>query len=398
MREARVRIEGSHEVVELIPGGREAASGWDADAEPVPSRLTEWWRAGPPREWRLRARDRLNRGPARSAVQAVERIPRRARVMIALIAIAAAGFVALGLAAGLLVRDYLMDRAEAQLASTSEDLEPALHSRSSFYLFLRPLPDGIEAERRDLDDGEIRKFGGFDDDDGSSTSDGPELPAQLPASGDRLFTVPDRADDNQWLVQVTPETGGDDALVVATEIGPAHRLVGRLTELAVVIGALAVAAMAFVTVRAARSNASTLTEMAQTVEAAVAGDTSRRLPEPAADTEPAQVARAVNTLLEQIDDARRAAEQARRTVGEAGEAMRQPLNVIQGFTAFYHERPGHDPERMARLVDRVGDEAARIELVVDDLVSDMSRTGNGSTGNGSTGNGSTGNGSSVRKS
>lgn len=393
-----MRIEGNHEVVELVPGGRSADPGPHGAPEPAPARLTEWWRAGPPREWRMGVRERLGRSPVlRRAVLAVERIPQRARVMIAIIAIAATGFIALGLAGGFLLRDYVMDRAVAQLESTTEDLEPALSSRS-FFFFLRPLPDGVEAERRDLDDGEIRHFGGVDDDDDSSTSGGPDLPAQLPASGGDPFTVPDRADDNRWLVQVTPEPGGDDTLVVAVEIGPGLRVASRLTELAVVIGGLAVAAMAFVAVRAARSSASTLTEMERTVEAAVAGDASRRVPEPAADSEPAQLARAVNALLEQVDDARQAAERARRSVGEAGQAMRQPLNVIQGFTAFYRERPGHDPDRMARLVDRVGDEAARIEVAIDDLVSDMSRAGNGSTSNGSTSNGSTSNGGSGRKS
>ncbi len=385
-----MRIEGNQEVVELVPGGRSADPGPGGAAEAAPARLTEWWRAGPPREWRMRARELLGRSPVlRPAVRAAGRVPQRARVMIALIAIAAAGFIALGVAGGLLLRDYVTDRAEAQLEATSEDLEPALHSRSFFY-FMRPLPDGVEAERRDLDDGEIRHFGGFGNDDDSSTSGGPELPARLPASGDLRFTVPDRTDDNRWLVQVTPEPGGDDVLVVAAEIGPGYRVAGRLTELAVVIGGLAVAAMAFVAVRAARSGASTLTEMERTVEAAVAGDASRRVPEPAADSEPAQLARAVNALLEQIDDARRDAERARRTVGEAGQAMRQPLNVIQGFTAFYRERPGHDPDRMARLVDRVGDEAARIEVAIDDLVSDMSQAGNGNGGPAATGNGSNG--------
>jgi signal transduction histidine kinase len=49
--------------------------------------------------------------------------------------------------------------------------------------------------------------------------------------------------------------------------------------------------------------------------------------------------------------------------------VRLPLNVIQGFAEFYRDRPDHDPVRMARLVDRVGDEAARIEDLIHDLVS-----------------------------
>jgi two-component system, OmpR family, sensor kinase len=373
----RVRIEGSHEVVELVPGGRLADPRPDTEPDEPTTRLSEWWRAGPPLDWRVRAKERLAGSRAvRPIVRAVERTPHPTRVVIALVAIAAAGFLALGLGARFVLHDYVMGQAEARLETTTEQLEPTLHSRA-FYYFIRPMPDGIWAQRRSAD-GEIREFRGFNDD--LMVASGPDLPSQLPAAGDRSFTVPDRGGDGQWLVRVATSPGSEYSLVVATEIGAGFQAIGRLIEVALVIGGLALAAMAYIGFRAARSSASTLTEMEKTVEAAVAGDLSRRVPEPVSDSEPGQVARAVNTLIEQIDDARRAEEHTRRTVGEAGLAMRQPLNVIQGFTAFYRERPGHDPERMARMIDRVGDEAARIEMAIDDLVSDMSQVNNGGNG------------------
>ena len=387
-----MRIEGSHEIVELVPGGRSAdpgpyrppapESGLGPEPtpgpEPAAARLTEWWRAGPAQEWRVRAQDRLARIPAvRSAMQTAAGIPERARVIIALVAIAAIGFIALGVGARFLIQDFVTGRADAQLKATEEQLEPALRSRA-FYLYLRPLPEGVVAQRHDLDDGDIREFGGFSND--SSTLGGPKLPSPLPAASDRPFTVADKSGTSQWLVRVTPVPGRESLLVVAADIGPGYQMTGRLTEIAVVIGGLAVAAMAFVGFRAVRSSAPPMTEIEETVEAAVAGDLSRRVPEPPTDGEQGQVVRAVNTLIEQIDDARREAEHARQTVGEAGQAMRQPLNIIQGFTSVYRDRSAQDPDRMARMIDRVGDEAARIEIVIDDLVSDMSHAGNGKSG------------------
>jgi two-component system OmpR family sensor kinase len=360
-----VRIEGSHEVIELEPGGRRGDPGRAPEPDVAPSQLAEWWQSV-----LARARDRLLQSPAG---RAVERIPRRAKVVISLIAIAAAGFVALGIGAGIVLRDYVVGRAESQLKATTEQLQPSLGARG-FYAFLRPLPEGVEAQRRDPD-GDIRDYGGFDD---ISTSSGPDLPARLPPPSDRPFSVADRSGGGRWLVLVSQSPDSEYSLVVAADVGPGYQAVGRLTEISIVIGGLAVAAMVFVGFRAARSSASSLSKIEETVEAAVAGDLTRRVPEPAADGEPGQVARAVNALIEQIDDARQAEERTRRTVGEAGRAMRQPLNVIQGFTEFYRERAAQDPERMARLIDRVGDEAARIEIVIDDLVSDMRRAGNGS--------------------
>jgi HAMP domain-containing protein len=402
-----VRIEGNHEIVELVPGGRSADPGRglfpdrrsyfdpdhdDAAAGPAPSRFGEWWATGRPAAWLTRGRDRILRSravrPVADAVTtALARVPQRAKVVLALLAIAAAGFTALGVAGSLALRGYVSDRADAQLKETSAEigsgpswmLSPGFPrsgdpERRFFFYYSRPLPEGVAAQVRTGEGGFVREFGVT----AWTGGGGPLLPADLAKRAGHPFTVPARATGDRWRVLVTTPVQGS-TLIVAANVTSANAAISRLTRTALVAGGLALAAMAFVGFRAVRSGSPRLAEIERTVQAAVAGDLSRRVPVPATakGTEPGQVADAVNTLIERIGDARRAEERALRRVDEAGRAVRMPLSVIQGFASYYRDVAEHDSVRMARLVDRVGDEAARIGVVLDDLVADLSRAASG---------------------
>jgi two-component system OmpR family sensor kinase len=380
-----VRYEGSHEfagdqeIVELVPAGRPA----HRDPDAPPRRLVARWRTWRPPGWPA---DRL----AGAAGRLTGRISPRARVVVALLAIAATGFIAFGMTAVSVLDHYLTDRADTQLKAASSQLETGsnwigaspdytqtsdpvrrrLFRQGYIYGNYRPLPEGVVAQLSFTGSDRTREYGPTS----WSGPSGPVLPDRAAERAGRPFTVPARDGSGHWRVLVTTPS---DSLTqaVATDLGPVDQATGKLKEITLITGGLALAAMGFVGFRIARAGESSLTEIEQTVEAAVAGDLSRRVPEP--DTEPGQVARAVNTLIEQIDDARQAEERTRRSIGEAGRAVRLPLNVIQGFAEFYRDRPSHDPARMARLVDRVGDEAARIEIVIDDLLSDLVKSTNG---------------------
>jgi two-component system OmpR family sensor kinase len=421
-----VRIEGNHEIVELVPGGRSVdpdhgfdfGSSFDpgrddvgTDAGPAPSRFGEWWTSGRPAAWRARGRERIAHSrPVRPIVDAVStavaRVPPHAKVVLALLVIAAAGFAALGVAGAVVLRDYVNDRADAQLHETTDEIgagpswlmAPGFGrstdpERRSMYFFARPMPAGVAAQLRSPG-GFIREFGVTS----WSGAEGPLIPADFSARAGRPFTAPARATADRWRVLVTTPTEGT-TLIVAVNFTSADAAIGRLTQVALVAGALVLALMAFVGLRAVRSSTPQLSEIERTLEAAVAGDLSRRVPVPAKAAEPGQVAHAVNTLIEQIGDAREAEKRALRRVGEADRAARLPLSVIQGFTAYYRDvhrqegrgaepRPGHDPVRMARLVDRVGDEAARIGVVLQDLVADLSHAANENANGFANGNGS----------
>lgn len=404
-----MRIEGNHEIVELVPGGRSARPDRAPDLAPFPPyesyERPAWLRRGREAISHSRAavlHSRLIRPAADAVAGAVARVPQRAKVVLALLALAAAGFTALGVAGSLALRDYVMGRADAQVRETSADigsgpswmLTPGFPRSGDperrFFYYTRPLPEGVAAQVRTGEGEFVREFGVTAWTGGA----GPLLPADLAKRLGHPFTVSARATKDRWRVLATMPVDGA-TLIVATNVTAADAAIGRLNETLFVAGGVALAVMVFVALRAIRSGTPQLTEIERTVEAAVAGDLSRRVPVPARGGEPGQVADAVNTLIEQIGAARRAEERALRRVDEAGRAVRLPLSVIQGFASYYRDsgQNTHDSVRMARLVDRVGDEAARIGGVLDDLVADLANIGaaNGSSnGTNGTANGSAG--------
>ena len=58
----------------------------------------------------------------------------------------------------------------------------------------------------------------------------------------------------------------------------------------------------------------------------------------------------------------------RQFVADASHELRTPLTTIRGFAELYRQGAAADPEDTARLVRRIEDEAARMGLLVEDLL------------------------------
>src|SRR2546423_1478036 len=121
------------------------------------------------------------------------------------------------------------------------------------------------------------------------------------------------------------------------------------------------------------------------------GDLPRRVPdyEPGdrpPHTEVGRLSRALNTMLGQIETAflaREASERAalesqaralrseermRQFVADASHELRTPLTSIRGFAELYRQIAEKDPAQAAKLVGRIEQEAARMGLLVEDLL------------------------------
>src|SRR5690242_21897726 len=64
----------------------------------------------------------------------------------------------------------------------------------------------------------------------------------------------------------------------------------------------------------------------------------------------------------------RSEERMRRFVADASHELRTPLTTIRGFAELYRQGAAGDPDDVARLLRRIEDEAARMGLLVDDLL------------------------------
>ena len=115
-----------------------------------------------------------------------------------------------------------------------------------------------------------------------------------------------------------------------------------------------------------------LERIAATAGAIAGGDLSRRVEPAETDTEVGRLGLALNAMLAQIETAfaERAAseDRLRRFVADASHELRTPLTSIRGYAELFRRGAAERPEDLARAMRRIEDEAARMGVLVDDLL------------------------------
>lgn len=115
-----------------------------------------------------------------------------------------------------------------------------------------------------------------------------------------------------------------------------------------------------------------LERMGETAGAIAAGDLSRRV-EPADEkTEVGRLGIALNSMLGQIEVAfaeRTASEsRLRRFVADASHELRTPLTSIRGYAELFRRGANTRPDDLAKTMRRIEEAAARMGVLVDDLL------------------------------
>jgi two-component system OmpR family sensor kinase len=158
-------------------------------------------------------------------------------------------------------------------------------------------------------------------------------------------------------------------LVAVADQSDVDKAVGdlRLAFLLISLGALILVGMAgYVLVR---SSTRALEEVEQVAGEIAAGDLSRRVPVRRPGSEVGRLASALNTMLGQIEQAfavRVSSEnRMRQFVADASHELRTPLTSIRGYAELYRQGAAPDP---AEVLRRIEDQASRMGLLVDDLL------------------------------
>jgi two-component system OmpR family sensor kinase len=227
---------------------------------------------------------------------------------------------------------------------------------------------------------------------------------QINAKLDKPYTATSIDGTSLWRMLITYLKNGS-VLQVAQRLQGIDLAIARLIWVDVLVGAGVLIALAAVGAAIVRQSLIPLVQIERTAASIAAGDLSQRVPDPEPDvgeprTELGRLSRALNAMLAQIEaaftaraqseTAARAAESAARDAAEAArlsesravrseEKMRQfvadashelrtPLTTIRGFAELYRQGAVADPDEVARLVRRIEDEAARMGLLVEDLL------------------------------
>jgi two-component system OmpR family sensor kinase len=210
----------------------------------------------------------------------------------------------------------------------------------------------------------------------------------------QLVTVPAKSGSDSWrvLIEQRTYTSGfgtqvTGTLIVGEDLGNINATIGRLVSVDLIVGAVVVLGLAILGVAAVRTSLRPLTEIERTAGEIAAGDLTKRVAERDPGTEVGSLGRSLNAMLARIEaafhaqvtseaNARRSENRMRQFIADASHELRTPLTTIRGYAEYYRQRGGAGPDGQTeltaedrdRIMRRVEDEAARMGVLVEDLL------------------------------
>jgi len=190
----------------------------------------------------------------------------------------------------------------------------------------------------------------------------PDLPSfEVPAVGS---TGP------RYRVQAVAVPGG--TLVTAVALDPTNQTLASLTHVEVVVSVVVVLALLVLLLWIVRFGLRPLEDMTKTAGAIAGGDLTQRIRRTDERSEVGRLGTALNGMLSQIEAAFReramSESRLRRFVADASHELRTPLTSIRGYAELLRKEALTDEDARRRAAERIEDEAARMSVLVDDLL------------------------------
>jgi len=303
------------------------------------------------------------------------RDPLRVTLVALLVLLLSAALLATGFATTSLLSDYLQDQRDDELAATVKNnqrpdlltacLQSGYSRPSSFYVACLA-PDSDEplviGQPRGPGDDELPELSAGDVDDLRS-ADGPITVASGGEKG-RL---------------ASGELPGGYTLVIGADLENDQKAITRLVRIELFVGLAVLAVLGAAGYLLVRNSLRPLAEVEHTAQAIAAGDLSQRVPVGDERTEVGRLSTALNGMLSRIEEsfrAQRASEEQargsetrmRRFIADASHELRTPLTSIRGFAELYRQGAVRSDDDVARLMQRIEAEGARMGLLVEDLL------------------------------
>jgi two-component system OmpR family sensor kinase len=224
----------------------------------------------------------------------------------------------------------------------------------------------------------------------------------LAANPRKGTTVPAQSGSQRWRLMGFPtyDQGTGDftgTLVIGLSADSAYNTLRELTGVDLIVSAVIIVVLAIVGFAIVQANLRPLVDIEETAEEIADGHLSRRVPEGDPRTEIGSLGRSLNIMLNQIEAAfhdreeseaaaHQSEERMRRFIADASHELRTPLTAIRGFAEYYRQRGGLvpqwdardrdalpvegglTPDDLDRIMQRVEKEAARMGLLVEDLL------------------------------
>src|SRR4051794_3769520 len=291
----------------------------------------------------------------------------RGRLVAGVLALAAAGMLLVGGVTYAYERSFLLGRVDTQLQSA---INPLSHQLSDADDYSGPRRDGPPPGGGAPTDtyGELRTASGtkstFLGRDNSGTK--PTLPEAI-APGQ-----PQTVDTAQGSYRVLARSTSGGTIVAAIPLSATSQALERLL---LVEGIVIVVALGFIggfALVVVRVGLLPLDRMGHTAAAIAGGDLSHRVETADQRTEVGRLGASLNRMLDRLEDAFAAREASqerlRRFIADASHELRTPLVSIRGYAELYRMGVARSEEDVTKAMRRIEDEAARMGVLVEDLL------------------------------
>ncbi len=329
------------------------------------------------------------------------RLSLRARLLLGVIVLGAAGLIAADLATYTALRSFLFDRVDSTLNSTHIGVETALLGQrgpgpqrspgpgpGSIQELFNQIP-GYCIQVRRLNGTVVPPQGCIPEFGETKAPPGPRLPATIDmpaqpntADGDtvRFLTVPATSGGERYRVRASIEAHDPNrVLLIAAPLNGVDSTLHRLILIELLVTAIALAAMTAVGLWVVRIALRPLDTMGKTAAAIAAGDLARRVEPDNERTEVGRLGHALNLMLAHIegavtarDTSLRALEASesklRRFVADASHELRTPLAAVRAYAELFTRGASSRPDDLERSMKGISRESERMSLLVEDLL------------------------------
>jgi two-component system OmpR family sensor kinase len=161
-------------------------------------------------------------------------------------------------------------------------------------------------------------------------------------------------------------------LVTAVALGPDDQTLASLVHVEIIVSASVLLAAVIVALLVTRVGLRPLRDMTDAAGAIAGGDLSRRIRRTEARSEVGRLGAAFNAMIGQIEAAfseqARSERRLRRFVADASHELRTPLTSIRGYAELLRKGAFADEAARDRAAVRIEHEAARMGILVEDLL------------------------------
>jgi two-component system OmpR family sensor kinase len=326
------------------------------------------------------------------------RVSLSTKLVASALVLVSAALLVIGVISAIRLRQFLVSRVDRDLVTEAATAQIQASHRNvivppGFYLRIST-PEGVTADERGYDE---TRFTGEDLPPLTTGMENLQRVAGTPYTA----TAPSGM---RWRIYVTVLDNGE-FLHVAESLDGMDETMGKFVATELLVGGCVVVLLGVIAAGMVQLGLKPLVQIERTAEAIAGGDLSRRVPEVEPDaaqpqTEMGRLGRSLNIMLSQIETAfteratseaaavqaesvarsaadqahiaelraRRSEEKMRQFIADASHELRTPLTTIRGFAELYRQGAARQPEQVQGLIKRIEDEAARMGLLVEDLL------------------------------